>query len=405
MQYWMHDLCRSAASPVNSYLEAAHFLASHRKNPLSRLWPVRLTSAVLESTSRLIKEYPKPDYNFQDIEVNGRHYPVTESVISEKPFCHLRKFCRKGLPQNAPKVFFIAPLSGHYASLSRKAYFEFLGDHEVYVSDWLNARDVPLSEGRFGLDEYIDYIIEFLAIIPGNCHIVAVSQSTVPALVATAHMSKEQNSNRPKSVTLIAGPIDTTVNSHPAIWATSPALKITRKLLLSKVSSDHPGAGREVIPGLTQWTNFTAMGGLNYVLKHLLFFKDAALGNDEAVTKHREFYDEYMSVLDIDSKLYNDSLDRVFFDQPLLRGEMTYHNRTVDCNTITDVPLFTIEGKDDTLVPPGQTEAAHHLCGGLPNDLKEHHLQPGTGHIGIFHGSTFNRELAPRIKQFIQQHS
>lgn len=402
MQYQSYDLLRKAIRPLNFALQLTNDVVSSEKNPISHTRLGRLHSAVLESSIRILKHYPKQGFLFDDVEIDGNSHAVKELIQIEKPFGNLLQFKRAGLPDDAPKVIFVAALSGHHATLSRETFEQFLPDHEVYVTDWLDAKDVPLSEGRFGFSEYIQYVIEFMELIGPNTHMIALCQAAVPALVAAAYMSKHKNEARPKSMTLIAGPVDVRINSNDLIKKTKYfSQQLIQIVALHKVPKRYKGAGRVVYPGALQLGGFMSLNITGHIEKHLQFFKDITLGNIEEADKHREFYDEYFAVMDATAEFYLETLERVFIDQHLPKGLMIFNGEMIDCSEITDIPILTMEGADDNMVSVGMTQAALKLCQNLPESDKHFHVQEGVGHYGIFSGTLFRKEVAPRVKSFI----
>lgn len=405
MQYHLYDLYRQSLKPMNTALDLMFDIATHEKNPIAKTKFGRLRKAMLESSIRMMKHYPKLGFEYEPVNIDGTTYDVQEDIVVEKPFCHLLRFRRQGLPADAPKLLCVAALSGHHATLSRETFRQFLPNYEVYVTDWLDARDVPLSEGKFGFEEYVSYLVEFLEHMGPNSHMFAICQAAVPGLTAVAHMCRENNPCRPTTLTMMAGPIDIRVNPNEF---TKKVDKISAPLLkrvaIHKVPSRYPGAGRRVYPGMMQLGGFMSMNMKSHIQKHFQFFKDISQGNVKDADRHRDFYDEYMAVLDMDADYYLETMDRVFLDQHLPKGTMQYQGETIDCSHIKDVALFTLEGEKDDMISLGQTEAAHNLCSNLPEKLKKHHVQMGVGHYGIFNGSKYRKYVAPLITQWIDDH-
>lgn len=404
MRYTLLELTRSAAAPMEAVLSSTMDVLSSPYNPLARTTLGRVPVAALESVVRIIKPYHKQAFDYGSFEMNGETVTIQEKVALKKPFCHLVHFHRAGL-QGAPKVLFVAAMSGHHATLSKETFREFLPDHDVYVTDWLDARDVPLSAGAFGFDDYIAYLIEFIQLLGPDTHVIGLCQATVQALAATAILAQANHPHRPRSLSLLAGPIDIAVNPNALTrYASHLNLGLVRTLAVHKVPSGYAGVGREVYPGHLQIGAFISMNLLTHLEKHWSFFKNVAKGNEEAANRHREFYDEYMTMMDATAEFYLETLDRVFVRQLLAKGELSYQGQTVDCAAIRDTALLTLEGERDDMVALGVTEAAHRLCPNLPADHREHHVQPGVGHYGIFNGSVYRQEIAPRIKAFIARH-
>lgn len=402
IQYQLTDVMQKAVFyPWSALLEYGQRLVTHPDYPLRGTWFGRLQAASFESTSRLLGHYPKQGYGIDAGEADGRSIPVLEQTVLKKPFCHLLHFATDGAP-GRPKVLIIAALSGHHATLSRETYSAFVPDHDVYVTDWQDARYVPLSEGRFGFEDYVRYVIEFLAHLGPETHVVAICQAAAPVLTAVAVMAARQHRQRPKSLTLMAGPID--VRANPNMLTRVSKLsnaRLHRLLTVKKVPVGYPGVGRRVYPGIVQLAAFMSMNLRTHGQKHWQFFVDVLNGDVQAAAKHREFYNEYFAVLDMTEEFFIETLERVFFDQQLSKGTMQYEGATVDCAAITDVPLFTIEGAEDDMCKVGMTAAAHALCPALAPELHRQYVQPGVGHYGVFSGSRYREEVAPQIKAFI----
>ncbi len=405
MQYQLFDLYRQSLTPLTATVDLVHDIVTDERYPLAKTCYGRLRKAMLESTSRLLKHYPKQGFEYEPVVIGKEEHPVSETVVMEKPFCNLLRFRREGLPADAPKLLCIAALSGHHATLARETFREFLPDHEVYVTDWLDARDVPLSEGKFGFEDYTNYLIDFMEHLGPNNHVFAICQAAVPALTAISHMSRENDVCRPKTLTMLAGPIDIRVNPNAF---TKKVLKISAKLLervaIHKVPSRYKGVGRMVYPGMMQLGGFMSMNIKSHMEKHTQFFKDVVKGSADDADKHRDFYDEYMAVLDMDADFYLETMDRIFLDQHLPKGLMQFQGKTANCSDITDVAILTIEGEKDDMISLGQTEAALNICDNLPQKLKKHYVQKGVGHYGIFNGSKYRKGVAPKIKSWINKH-
>lgn len=406
MQYTLFDLQRETLRPANALLSAAEDIARSPANPLSRTIVGRFQAATFETASRLIRNYPKQPWAYPDVRIDGRSYPVRKTVMSRKPFADLLRFRRVGLPKDAPKVLFVAAVSGHHATLSKETYQEFLPDHDVYVTDWRDARLVPPRAGRFGFEEYVSYLIEFMETLGPDTHMFAICQAAVPALVATAAMSRQSHECRPRTLSMMAGPVDIRVNANSMLQrAQRLNLNHLKAVAIHRVPSRSPGAGRRVYPGALQIMGFMSMNPGLHVGKHLEFFKNVCLGREEEADKHREFYDEYFALMDTTAEFYLETLERVFVDQHLPKGRMRYQGETVTCADITDVPLFTMEGAQDDMVSVGQTSCALELATNLPDTMKEAYVQEGVGHYGIFKGRRFREETAPRAKAFIARHA
>ena len=406
MLYQAFDIMQRSMHTSATLLDMANRAIYNDFNPLSKMPLGRLHSAMLEVSARMMQHYPKQSWGLDTVEVKGKVVPVENTVVLEKPFANLLRFRRKGLPKNAPKALFAAALSGHHATLSRETFKAFLPDHDVYVTDWLDARNVPLSEGEFGLGDYISYLIEFMEEIGPDNHLIGLCQAGVPGLAAAAIMSKDNNPAKPKSMTFMASPMDIRVNPNKLFGLMKNMnMDLMSKLVLQTVPDRFAGAGRKVFPGVFQLNNFMMANLKTHIDSHLQFIKDVCFGNDAAAEKHRDFYDEYFSILDASQGFYRETIEQVFIDQKLPKGEMFYQGKKIDCADITDIPMFTLEGGKDEMVVEGQCKAADDMCTNLPDNLKEYLLQEDVGHYGIFNGSTYQNEIAPRVKAFIKKYN
>lgn len=404
MRYRLRVLAEQAIAPLQSAMELSYRWGNHRRHPLANTRIARYRNAILESSIRLLKTYPKRSFHYEPISIDGQLLPVNESVVASKPFCELRRFST-ARTDTGPKLLFVAAMSGHHATLSKDTLREFLPEFDVYITDWVDARQVPLSAGHFGFEEYVEYLIRFLEVLGPNVHVVGLCQAAVPALCATAVMAAENHVNRPRTLSLLAGPIDVRVKRNAVTRHIGKLPLAAMRVTIHTVPSRYPGAGRRVYPGYLQLFNFVSLNPRNHLRKHLQFFKDVASDNHVAAEKHRQFYDEYNAMMDCTAEFYLETLERVFFDQHLPKGRMKYKGRAVHCDAIRDVALLTIEGKDDDMVAVGVTKAAHDLCAKLPDHLRAHHLQAGVGHYGIFNGSIFKEEIAPCMRDFMRRHS
>ncbi len=404
MRYRLRSAMEHALKPTQRLLEWQHALLKHRLYPLRRTRLNKLQLAAMESTIRLIKPYPKQAFNYAPIAVPGQPEPlaVDEEVVLRKPFCELRRFST-ALTKDAPKVLFVAAMSGHHATLSKETFQAFLPGFDVYVTDWVDARQVPVQEGRFDFEDYVSYLIDFLQHLGPNVHLVGLCQAAVPALCAAALMAEDKDKCRPATLSLLAGPIDVRINPNALIKRSQRLPQAIMKMHIHTVPKGYPGAGRNVYPGYMQLMGFVSLNLRNHVRKHIQFFKDVAFDNIEAAEKHREFYNEYNAMMDSTAEYYLQTLERVFFDQQLAKGTMHYRGRPVNPAAIRDIPLLTLEGENDDMVAIGVTEAAQGLCANLPDQLREHQVEPGVGHYGIFNGTIYRSRIAPRMMVFMQR--
>jgi poly(3-hydroxybutyrate) depolymerase len=331
---------------------------------------------------------------------------VREEVVWQRPFCKLAHFRRDVSPMRAagdPRVLLVAPMSGHFATLLRGTVETLLPDHEVYVTDWLDARHVRLSHGAFDLDDYIDYMADIFRLFAGDVHVVAVCQPSVPVLAAVALMEEDGDPCVPRSMTLMGGPIDTRIS--PTVvnrLAEKRGTDWFRRNVVTTVPWPHAGRGREVYPGFLQLTGFMTMNLDRHIKAHKDLFLHLVRGDGDSAEKHREFYDEYLAVMDLAAEFYLQTVDTVFVRHSLPRGTMVSRGRRVDPGVIRRVPLMTVEGENDDITGLGQCAAAHALCPSLKSTQRIHHMQEGVGHYGIFNGSRFRAEIAPRLMNFFR---
>lgn len=357
------------------------------------------------ATWRLVADtgftHVRPAYGIESVTVGNREVPVTEVPVHRTAFGTLLQF-RKDIDITQPRVLLVAPLSGHFATLLRNTVRTLLADHDVFITDWHNARDIPWTEGRFGFDEYVAHLIDFLDVIGPGAHIVAVCQPCVQALVATSVMAQGGHPATPLSMTLMAGPVDVRINptrvnelafQHPYEWF--------EKTLIQTVPLPHAGAGRRVYPGFLQLIAFMTMNQERHVKAHVELHGHMARGEEERARAIRSFYDEYFAVLDLTAEFYLETIDRVFQRALLARGELTYQGRLVDPSAIRRTALLTVEGERDDICSIGQTVAAHDLCTKLKPFRKRHHMQAGVGHYGVFSGRRWEHQVYPIVKNTI----
>lgn len=358
-------------------------------------------SAAYELMTRARLTHHRPPYRIDTVKVGNREVRVTEEVVYSTPFGSLLRF-RKDIDVAQPKVLLVAPLSGHFATLLRNTVQTLLQDNDVYITDWHNARDVPLSAGEFGMDGYIGHVIDFLEQLGPRSHVVAVCQPCVQALAATSIMAEDDNPATPASLTLMAGPIDCRLNPTKVNnLATTKPIDWFEKNLIALVPGRFKGGGRLVYPGFMQLTAFMSMNMDRHVKAHVELYNSLAAGEMEKAQQTKTFYDEYFAVLDLTAEFYLETVKLVFQDYALARGQLQYKGRTVNPKAIRKTTLLTVEGERDDICSVGQTLAAHDLCSSLKPFRKRHHLQPGVGHYGVFSGKKWEGQIYPLVRNAI----
>ncbi|MGE0232589.1 MAG: polyhydroxyalkanoate depolymerase [Flavobacteriaceae bacterium] len=358
-------------------------------------------AAAMEMISRFRLTHERPEFAIGTVRVGNRDVPVTEQVVLDLPFGRLLRFV-KDVDTPQPPVLVVAPLSGHFATLLRNTVEVLLRDHDVYITDWVNARDVPVEAGRFGVEDYVDYLIRFMEKIGPGGNMLAVCQPCVQALIAVAVMSQDNNPATPRTMTLMAGPIDTR-ESPTAVnrLATERPLSWFEQNVISTVPSRHPGGGRRVYPGFVQLTAFMAMNMPRHREAHRKLYEHLSRGETAEATRIKDFYDEYFAVLDLTEEFYLETVGRIFQRAELAEGNFTYRGRKVDPGAIRNTALLTVEGGRDDICALGQTAAAHELCSSLRPHLKRHHLQANVGHYGVFSGKRWEKEIYPIVRNMI----
>ena len=363
-------------------------------------------SAALEVFESLTKRYGKPAFEINETSINGLKVGITEQVVHSKPFANLIHFKRDDAvagPRNDPKVLLIAPMSGHYATLLRGTVKSMIAEHEVYITDWTDSRQVPVADGRFDLDDFVDYIIDFIDHLGPNTHVMAVCQPAVPAMIAAAIMAKRGMANQPASLTLMGGPIDTRRNPTGVNkLAMSKPLSWFERNVISVVPFPQLGFMRRVYPGFVQLSGFMTMNLERHQTAYRELFENLVKGDCDSVNQHRTFYDEYLAVMDLPAEFYLQTIKTVFQDHDLPNKRFMHRGELVDCGAIRRTAIMTVEGEKDDICGVGQTEAAHDLCPNVPADEHYHYLQPGVGHYGVFNGTRYRTEIQPRIREMIR---
>jgi poly(3-hydroxybutyrate) depolymerase len=402
--YMWYEAAHAMMGPARAFADATRVFYDNPLNPVSKTSFGRSMAAGCELFERSTRRYGKPVFGFGSTLVGGQRVAVMERYVWEQPFCKLIHFDRAlgEMRPRQPKLLIVAPMSGHYATLLRGTVEAFLPTHEVFITDWIDARVVPLSEGRFDLDDYIDYVISMLQLLGPDVHVMAVCQPAVPVIAAIARMEAENDPKTPLSMTLMGGPIDTRVSrTQVNLLAEKRGIEWFRRNCIVKVPLPNPGFMRDVYPGFLQLAGFMAMNIDRHLEAQGEMFKHLVEGDGDSAEKHREFYDEYLAVMDLTAEFYLQTVDTVFVKHALPRGEMMHRDKKVDLTAIKRCGLMTVEGEKDDISGVGQTEAAHTLCTNVPQDLRAHYVQPKVGHYGVFNGSRYRAEIAPRIADFI----
>jgi poly(3-hydroxybutyrate) depolymerase len=403
--YWLYEMGLAALDPARALADATRLYYKNPANPFTHTTYGKSVAAAMELFERSTRRYGRPEWQIDSTTVGGERVPVHITTVWERPFCRLLHFERafQRTPRRPqPKLLIVAPMSGHYATLLRGTVEAFLPNHDVYITDWRSARSVPLGEGRFDLDDYVDYVISMLHMLGGDVHVIAVCQPSVPVLAAAALMEADKDPYAPHSMVLMGGPIDTRINPNAVNrLAVSRGLDWFRSHVITKVPFPHPGVMRDVYPGFLQLHGFMSMNLDRHIEAHHNLFLHLVKGDGDSAQKHREFYDEYLAVMDLAAEFYLQTVDTVFVRHSLPKGEMTHRGRRIEPAAIQRVALMTVEGENDDISGVGQTEAAHRLCPNIPDDLKVHYVQPSVGHYGVFNGSRFRAEIAPRIADFV----
>jgi poly(3-hydroxybutyrate) depolymerase len=407
--YYLYEMNHAAIAPWRAAADAANLFWKNPVNPIAQTYMGRSMAASLDLFERVTRRYGKPAFGITETVVGGTEVSVVEERILHKTFCALVHFSKrwpeKTKPIKQPKLLIVAPMSGHYATLLRGTVEAMLPFADVHITDWIDARQVPLRYGGFDLDDYIDYVIEMLELLGADTHVMAVCQPSVPVLAAVSLMAQRKNPKQPKSMILMGGPVDTRRN--PTVvnrLAVARGVDWFRKNAVVKVPFPHPGYMRDVYPGFLQLTGFMTMNLDRHMDAHRELFWHLVEGDGDAAEKHTEFYDEYLSVMDLTAEFYLQTVEKVFVNHELPQGLFHHRDEKVDPSAVTRTALMTIEGERDDISGVGQTEAAHDLCSALAPEKKLHLLQRGVGHYGVFNGSRFRADAVPRIVDFMRKH-
>lgn len=408
MLYNAYEIQRSMLAGASALANFGAGLLNNPANPFAYFGGGPVLASALEVFAHAAAPRGKPAFGLDQTVIDGRPVAVREEIVLRKPFGQLKRFVRDGV-EGGPKLLVVAPMSGHYATLLRGTVERMLPVADVYITDWRDAKCVPLADGRFDLDDYVDYLVAFLEAIGAEgdprAHVLAVCQPSVPCYAAVALMSADAHPNRPHTLTMMGGPIDTreaptAVNTlateRPHAWF--------EQNVITSVPALYPGAGRRVYPGFLQLAGFMTMNLGNHMISHWEMFKHLVQGDDESAEATMRFYDEYRAVCDMTAEFYLQTIDTVFQNHSLPRGEMFHRGRRVDPSAITDVALLAVEGERDDISGLGQTRAALTLATRLPETHKQYHMAAGVGHYGIFNGSKWRTRIAPVLEQWIATH-
>ena len=405
--YQAYEFQRHLAQPVRMWANFLEQAYTSPYNPLAETWFGKSMAAGAEIVARLTQNYGKPAFGLNFTTIDGEDVAVNEEILLTKPFCRLLRFHRDLPPASPrrrdPKVLVVAPMSGHYATLLRGTVEALLPEHDVHITDWTDAREVPLALGNFDLDDYVDYIIEFCRYLGPDVHVIAVCQPSVPALAAASLMAEAKDPRQPKSLTLMGGPIDTRQSpTVPNDLAVRNSMMWFRQNVITNVPFGYPGAMRRVYPGFLQLTSFISMNFDRHVNAHVRQFEHLIKGDDDNAEGHRAFYDEYLAVMDLTAEFYLQTIEVVFKEHLLPRGLWVSRGRRVDPSAI-ETALLTIEGELDDISGIGQTRAAHALTPNIPGARHVHWEQPRVGHYGIFNGRKWREQIMPRVRTFIRE--
>jgi poly(3-hydroxybutyrate) depolymerase len=393
----------------NDLLAPVRLIAEAFRGFLDQPWPlvgnaplVRSAAAAMELLSNAGVSHRRPEFGIRTVTIRGKEVAVSEEIVASDPFCHLLHF-RKDAVLEEPRILVVAPLSGHFATLVRGTVQTLLADHDVFVTDWINARNVRLLRGRFGLDDFVDTLIRFIRLLGPRSHVMAVCQPSVPVLAAVSLLAGSGDPCQPASMILMGGPIDPMANpTEVNRFAKAHSIDWFERTVIATVPARYPGASRRVYPGFLQLAGFLSMNLDRHVSAHWEMFHSLVRGDGDTATATRAFYKEYSSVMDLPADFYLHTIKRVFHDHDLPEGRLRVRGVRVEPAAIERTALMTVEGERDDICAPGQTIAAHRLCSRIPPAMKSHHLQPKVGHFGVFHGRRWATETYPKVAAFIR---
>ncbi|MBY0280569.1 MAG: polyhydroxyalkanoate depolymerase [Alphaproteobacteria bacterium] len=407
--YHLNEFKKAAMWPTHLWSEANNLFLQNL--PFESTSLTRILSASNEVMERTTRHYTKPNFNIRTVKRKSeKNIKIEEKVIREKPFCTLKQFVRKQndviIGKNEPTVLIVPPLSGHFATLLRGTAETMLMHHNVYIIDWHDSRLIPLKYGEFSVETYVDYLLEFMANLGPDIHVMAVCQPAVPVLMAVSILAERGDINQPKSMILMGGPIDTRINPGKVdIFAKEHDIDWFKRNVITKIPAYYPGAGRDVCPGFIMLSGFMSLNYERHKEANFNLFLNLVKGDLEHTESHRKFYDEYRSVMDLPAEYFLESITSIFQEHDLPKEKMQWKGQIIKPKSIQKTALMTIEGELDDISPPGQTFAAHKLCSSLSKNLKQHYCQRGVGHYGIFNGHRWREEIYPKIKIFISENN
>jgi poly(3-hydroxybutyrate) depolymerase len=403
--YHIHDFQHATLAPFRMAAEAAQAAFHNPFFPSTNTQFGRTMAAGAELFERTTRRFTKPTFGLHTTKIFHEPVAVTEEIVLRKPFCNLLHFKRDTDKQD-PKVLLVAPMSGHHATLLRGTVEAMLPEHDVYITDWIDAKMVPLSKGKFDLEDNIEYIMNFIRALGPDVHVMAICQPAPSVLAAVSLLAQMDDPAQPRSMTLMGGPIDTRVakTSVTELAATRP-LDWFKNTVIHALPFYYPGAHRLVYPGFLQLQGFVSMNVERHVGEHVKLFRNLVKGDEDSATSHRKFYDEYLSVMDVTAEFYLQTIERIFQTHALANGTFTWHGQTVDPGAITKTAVLIVEGELDDISAPGQTRPALDLCSSLPDSMKKAHLQIGVGHYGIFNGRKWREMVLPVIAGFMREHA
>lgn len=403
--YHLREMQHAGMTPLNIMAEAGKAFYRNPLLPFNYTHAGRQAAAASELLERITRQYGKPSFGLNATQVNGKHVAVQEEILDERSFCRLIHFARD-TKVKSPKLLIVAPMSGHHATLLRGTVEALLPFADVYITDWLDAREVPVSAGKFDLEDYIAYTMDYMRMLGPDLHVMAVCQPSVPVFAATALMNEAKDPLSPRSMILIGGPIDTreaptkvnlSAKDHSLDWFASH--------VIARVPFNHPGFMRQVYPGFVQLMSFMSLNLDRHIESHLQFFDHLVEGDGEGAAAHKKFYDEYLSVIDLPAEFYLQCIDVVFQRHLLPKGQLIYRDRKVHPAAVTQTALLCLEGELDDISGVGQTRAAMDITTNLPSSKKKYHLEKNVGHYGIFNGRKYRANVVPIIVDFMKEHA